>query len=287
MSRPRWTLRYAPHLGFRDPAQPLFLETVGSPDPIAQIEYIAACGFAGIEDNGLMKRPVEVQAAIGEALAKHGLEMGCLLLQAQTPAGHFWGSDDPGMRADIDASLRQAIETARRVDGRLLCVASMRDFRVPLSYELAGMVKNLRRVAPVAEKAGVTLCLEHINAPRLPDRLLQHVSDSYLVACAADSDAVKIIYDTVHVQVQDGNLVENMDRCWDKIGVFQLADYPGRNEPGTGEINFVHLLRHVHRKGYRGLLELEHTCEAPGKAGEQQALARLRAIDSQIDARIG
>lgn len=282
MSPQRWKLRYAPHLGFRDPAQPMFLDTVGSADPVAQIDYIASCGFAGVEDNGLMKRPVDVQEAIGRALAKHGLEMGCLLLQSQTPAGHFWGSSDPGMQADIDTSLNQAIEAAKRVNGRLVCVASMRDLRVPLSYELAGMVKNLRRVAPVAEKAGLVLCLEHINAPRLPDRLLQHVADSYLMACAADSDAVKIIYDTVHVQVQDGNLIENMDRCWDRIGVFQLADHPGRNEPGTGEINFVHLLRHIYKRGYRGLLELEHTCEAPGKDGEQQAIARLRAIDSQV-----
>lgn len=277
----RWKLRYAPHTGFRDPALPLFLESAASADPVEQIAYIASLGFAGIEDNHLMQRPVEVQERIGGALARHGLEMGCFVIPSA--AGQLcWGAEDAATREALELHLRAAIETARRVNGRLIVVGSERDLRLPLAVELSGMIENLKRLAPIAENAGVTLCLEHVNAPRLPNRLLQHVADSDLVARAVGSPAVKIVFDFVHVQIMDGNIIENIDRCWDRIAVFQLADVPGRCEPGTGEINFVNVLRHVRERGFQGLLELEHITELPGKAGEQLALERLRQIDEQL-----
>jgi hydroxypyruvate isomerase len=283
MTRTDWKLRFAPHTGFRDPAQPLFLESAGSPDPVAQIAYIADLGFAGIEDNNLLLRPLETQQRIGEALARHGLEMGCFTFPPEA-RNLCWGSEDAATREALERHLRLAIEGARRVDGRLIVVSSARDLRVPLAYELSGMTENLKRLAPIAEKAGVVLCLEHVNAPRIPDRLLQHVADSYAMARAVGSPAVSIVFDFVHVQIMDGDIIANIDRCWERIGVFQLGDVgpAGRCEPGSGEINWVNVLRHVKRRGFTGLLELEHVCEQPGREGEQLALARLREINAAI-----
>jgi hydroxypyruvate isomerase len=283
MPKTEWKLRFAPHLGFRDRTKPLFVESAGSSDPVDQIAYAAGLGFAGVFDAQLVLRPVEEQERIGRALEKHGLEMGCFVLRPD-PEGLAvgWGADSAELRETLDRNLGRALEAARRVNGRYISFSSRRDLGVVRAFEYAGMIKNLRRLAPVAEKAGVNLCIEHVNAPRLPDRLLQHVADSYMVACAAGSDAVKIVFDTVHVQMMDGSLIDNADRCLDKIASFQLADVPGRLEPGTGEINFVALLRHIRRRGFNGLMELEYLTELPGKAGEELALERLRAINAQL-----
>jgi hydroxypyruvate isomerase len=281
MTRDAWKLRFAPHTGFRDPAQPLFLESVGSADPVAQIDYIAELGFAGIEDNNLLLRPVETQTRIGDALTRHGLEMGCFTLTPEARA-ICWGSESADIREALERHVRLAIEGARRVNGRNLVLTPARDPKVPLAYELAGLTENLKRLAPLAEKAGIVLCLEHVNAPRIPDRLLQHITESYSVARAVGSPAVRIVFDFVHTQIMDGNLINHIDQCWDTIAVFQLGDVPVRNEPGTGEINYVNVLRHVKKRGFQGLLELEHVCERPGKEGEQLALARLREINAAL-----
>jgi hydroxypyruvate isomerase len=281
MTKTAWNLRYAPHIGFRDLATPQFLESVGSANPVDQIAYIAELGFAGVLDNHYLTRTADEQQRIGKALEKHGLEMSCFALRGDPiAASTLWGSESAA--EVLEGCVKRAIEAAKRANGRWIIVSSPRDFKIPRAYEMAGMVRTLRRLAPIAEKAGVHLCIEHVNAPRLPDRLLQHVADAYLIATAADSDAVKIAYDVVHVQIMDGNLIENIDRCLDKIAVFQLAEI-SRTEPGSGgEINFVGLLSHIRKRGFRGLLDLEHDCQLPGKAGEQKALERLRQIDAQI-----
>lgn len=282
MPNHRWNLRYAPHTGFRDPMRPLFRESAGSADPLEQIRYVASLGFAGIEDNRLRDRPADVQSRMGEALARHGLEMGCFVLSPDPAARLLWGSAEPSERERQRTELLAAIETAKRVNGRWITVTSMRDLGAPIAYQLANLVENLKRVREIAEKAGVVLCLEHVNAPRIPGMLLQHVADSYAVAAALDSPSVKIVFDFVHVQVMDGDLIHNIDATWNHIGIFQLADNPGRCEPGTGEINWVNVLRHVKNRGFAGLLELEHLCEKPGREGEQLALERLRAIDAAL-----
>jgi hydroxypyruvate isomerase len=276
-----WKLRYAPHIGRPDPATPFFRESAASRDPVDQIAYIAELGFAGVLDGYYLQRSEDEQRRIGKALEARGLEMSCFALRADPSAAEIlWGADSAA--AELERPLRRALEAAKRVNGRRIVVSSPCDPKLPRAYQMAGMVKTLRQLAPIVEKAGVSLCIEHVNAPRLPDRLLQHIHDAYLVATGADSEAIKIVYDVVHVQVMDGDLIANVDRYLDKIAVFQLAEI-ARTEPGSGgEINFVALLRHIWKRGFRGLLDLEHGCEFPGKAGEQKALDRLRRIDAEL-----
>ena len=73
-----------------------------------------------------------------------------------------------------------------------------------------------------------------------------------------------------------------MERCWDEIAYFQLADNPGRREPGSGEINFVNLLRRVHRKGFQGILGMEHLVSGAGRAGEEAVIHAYEALSAAI-----
>jgi hydroxypyruvate isomerase len=277
-----WKLRFAPHIGLTSLDTPLFKHSAGSDDPVAQIDHVADLGFAGIEDNLLkLRSPVE-QERIGAALARRGLEMGCFVGNADAWNAPLWGGDDDAARQKLRADLDSSIAAAARVGGRYLTTISGRDASTPLWLQHQRMVENLKRMAPVAEKAGVVLGIEPTNEHGFPGMLVHHVADAYAIVRAVNSPAVRLVFDAFHVQVMDGDLINNLDRTFDAIGIVQIADNPGRLEPGTGEINYVSFLRRLRALGYTGLVELEHAVSGEGAAGEDAALAALRAINDAI-----
>ena len=78
----------------------------------------------------------------------------------------------------------------------------------------------------------------------------------------------------------EGNLIPNIDAAWDEIAYFQIADNPGRNEPGTGEINYAKVMGHIAGKGYRGIIGLELVQSDASAAGDKFFLDSVRAIDA-------
>ena len=82
------------------------------------------------------------------------------------------------------------------------------------------------------------------------------------------------------MQIQEGNLIPNIDVCWDEIAYFQIGDNPGRNEPTTGEINYKNIFKFINDKGYSGILGMEHGNSLEGKAGE---LAVIKAYKNSTD----
>jgi hydroxypyruvate isomerase len=147
---------------------------------------------------------------------------------------------------------------------------------------MAAMIDNLRRLAPRAEKAGVVFGLEACNPWEYPGLFLNDVREAYAIAAAVDSPAVGLVFDIYHVQMTSGDLIRNLERCWDRIAAIQVADNPGRAEAGTGEINWVNVFRVLRERGFTGLVELEHEVREAGAEGEQTVLERLRAIDEQL-----
>ncbi|MSP89309.1 MAG: hypothetical protein EXQ92_10960 [Alphaproteobacteria bacterium] len=282
IAAPAWKLRYAPHLAYPSLDHPMYAASVGSADPIDQIRFFADLGFAGIEDNQLNLRSVADQRRIGRELVRRELEMGCFVNMTEPRNPPLWGSRDRDTRARLLRELRISIETAKRVGGRHLTTSSGRDLRVPLALDLAGMVDNLRELAPIAEQAGVIICLESTSETRVPGRLLHRILDAYGVVKAVNSPAVRLVFDIFHVQVMDGDVINNLARTWDAIAAIQVSDNPGRTEPGTGELNYPNILRFIKQRGYRGLIGLEHVMARPGRSGERQALALLRGIDDAI-----
>jgi hydroxypyruvate isomerase len=277
-----WKPRYAPHIGLTAPDAPLFRESAGSSDPVAQIDYLASLGFAGIEDNFLKARPPETQARMGAALARHGMAMGCFVNNPMHWNRPLWGERGEDARAQLDRDLRQSIEAARRTGGKILTVVGGRDPATPAAYQRAVMVENLKRLADAAEEAGVVLALETVDERRWPGMLLHHIADAYGVAKAVDSEAVGLVFDIGHIHPMDGEVIANLHACWDKIAAIQAADMPGRLELGSGELNWVNIFRVIRDKGYAGLIELEHLLSNPGAAGEQAMLEGLRAIDRAL-----
>ena len=85
-----------------------------------------------------------------------------------------------------------------------------------------------------------------------------------------------------HMQKNEGNVINNINLTWDEIGYFQIGDNPGRKEPTTGEMNYKNIFRHIYKKGYRGILGMEHGNSMPGKEGEQALIKAYRESDSFV-----
>ena len=277
----KWKLRFAHHIGFPDTFRPGFLHTLGTADPVANIDFMASLGFAGVLDNNIKYRPRREQDRIARALDRHGMQLGCFVNQKR-PYTIRWGSNEPGMREAIVKEVKASVELAKRVNGRNIVVVTERSQSLPLWWQLGNMIDNLRAVRRMVEKAGLVLVVEHVNQPRRPDNLVTRLGEAHLIAKALDSPAVKLMYDTEHVQVMDGNLIANVDRVKDEIGSVQVADVPGRMEPGQGEINFVNFFRKLQSVRYRGLVELEHNYADESAAGEKAAYEELCRINAAI-----
>jgi hydroxypyruvate isomerase len=260
-------MRLAPHLGLTSIHDGLFIHHAGV-DPLRQIDFIAERGFAGIEDNFLQFRSAETQVRIGEALARNGLVMGCFLatLTHDRPTFSVGAFEISEL---LKSELRQAIEAAKRVGGRsLTLILGRSNPGVPRELQLRCAVENLKQCAELAERADVVLLVEPISRARWTDILVSRVDDAVALCREVDSPAVRLLFDIYQCQRESGNLLETLDRAWNDIGAIQIADCPGRCEPGTGEINFENVLRHIQTKSWAGLVELELAASIPGRAGE-------------------
>lgn len=164
--------------------------------------------------------------------------------------------------------VRKSIESALKLDCHCLVLHSNaldKNGRVLRSYDEIGyeqkiqtMIDTLRILAPFAEEAGVTLVLEALNTKvDHPGNFLATTEDAIKVIRSVNSPNVKILYDIYHMQIMEGNLINTLREYIDFIGHIHIADVPGRNEPGTGEINYANILRALESLNYKGAIGFE------------------------------
>lgn len=137
------------------------------------------------------------------------------------------------------------------------------------------VIKTLKRAAKIAEREKVMLILEPMNG-RVdhPGHCLYGSEDATRICRAVDSPMVKINWDLYHMQITEGDLCGRLKDGFDQVGYLQLADHPGRNEPGTGEIHYNRVLKQAYELGYRGYVGLE--CRP---TNELEAAKRVNAAD--------
>jgi hydroxypyruvate isomerase len=264
-------LKYAPHFG-------MFKASAGD-DPIAQLRFMADQGFRAIEDNGMMGRPVAEQEKIGSELARLGMTMGVFVLNAYKNGDVSYVTGKPEVTERVLASAKEAVEVAKRVNAKWITVVPGNfERRMPIGVQTANVVQTLRRAADVFEPHGLVMVLEPLSDT--PDLFLRTADQTYEICKAVDSPSCKILYDIYHMQRNRGNLIPMLDSVWDEVAYLQIGDNPGRNEPTTGEVNYRNIFRHVHGKGYQGVLGMEHGNSRPGKEGEQAVIEAYRWSDS-------
>ncbi len=267
----RFKLKYAPSFGqFRHHA---------GDDLVAQIQFAADEGFGAMFDNGFMNRPPQDQEKIASELEKRGMALGPYVLYADFAQKSFVLRDKDS-REMLIKKMRQGIETSKRANAPwALVVPGRYDESLAWEYQTANVIENLRACVEVCEPAGLILVLEPLNPKDHPGLFLTRIPQSYEICRAVASPSCKILNDLYHQQITEGNLIPNIDRAWEEIASFHIGDTPGRKEPTTGEINYRNIFKHIHQKGYQGVLGMEHGHSLKGKEGERATIDAYRACD--------
>jgi hydroxypyruvate isomerase len=177
--------------------------------------------------------------------------------------------------------MKKGVETSKRVNCPwALLVPGRYDESLAWEYQTANVIENLRAGLEICEPAGLILVLEPLNPKDHPGLFLTRIPQAYAICRAVASPSCKILNDMYHQQITEGNLIPNIDMAWSELSAFHVGDSPGRNEPGTGEINYRNIFKHLYQKGYRGVLCMEHGHSLEGKKGERAVIDAYRACDS-------
>ena len=268
---PVFKLDYAPHFGM--------FNAVSGNDDLDQIRYAHDQGFRAWEDNGMPGRSPEQQSRIGDELRRLGMAMGVFVSEADFGRETFVLAPDD-IRDHLRSKMEQAVEVAKRCGATWTTVVPGRlSQRMAWDFQTANVIDNLRFCAEILEPHGLVMVLEPLNRRDHPGLFLTGVPQSYAICRAVDSPSCKILDDLYHQQITEGNLIPYMDGAWSEIAYFQVGDNPGRREPTTGEIDFRNVFRHLHRRGFKGVVGMEHGLSRGGKEGVERLIAAYRECD--------
>ena len=258
----------------------MFAKSAGE-DLVAQLEFAADHGFRAWEDNPMKDRSVDDQTRVAKAMERLGIELGVISALKGIWKQVSFAGDDSGAREEVLAALASVVEVAKRVNTKYLTVVlGLEDTKLPKDYQTANAIELLKRCCDVIEPHGLMMVLEPLNTKKNhPGVFLVESPHAFQICSAVNRPSCKILFDIYHQQITEGNLIPNIDRCWDEIGYFQCGDNPGRKEPGTGEIHYRNVFSHVSAKGYEGIMGMEHGNSMKGIEGEQAVIDAYRAVD--------
>ena len=247
----------------------------GEYDVMERFRRAAEAGFTHVE----MLFPFHYDLDLIEReLQEHGLEM----ILFDTDAGDFARGErgylcHPDQQERFYQSVKDAIVIARRLGTRRLnALAGKVPPGVSFEQARATVVDNLRRAAPLVEEAGIVLMSEGLNTFQNPGYFLSNTRLGVEIVAEVGSPAVKYQYDDYHMQMMEGNLIDTIRQNLEHIGHIQIADVPGRHEPGSGEINYANVLAAIEASGYDGYVALEYVPAEGTVAGLDRWLPRER-----------
>jgi hydroxypyruvate isomerase len=235
-------------------------------------------GFAGVE----YLFPYDHDAAeIRARLDEHGLTQ----VLHNLPAGN-WGAGERGIAchpdrvAEFDDGVARAVQYAAALGcTQLNCLAGIAPAGLDPGRGRAALVGNLRGAARRLQDAGIRLLIEPINTRDIPGFFLRTTAQALEIIDEVGSDNLFLQYDVYHMQIMEGDLATTLQKNLARIAHVQIADNPGRHEPGTGEINYDFLFDFLDRIGYPGWIGCEYKPTAATEAGlgwmtRRAALAR-------------
>jgi hydroxypyruvate isomerase len=262
-------LRYAPRIGW--------LQGMTVPQ---QLEVYAKAGFRAFEYNGLPTHSMDEIKQFRQKRDELGMSMGVFVVNrggwrpTSLPdrSGHGRFLDD----------LRKAIEIHKIMGNE--CATATSGLGVPhltFAQQTENCIEVLKRAAEMLDKTQMTLVLEPLNHKvDHAGYFVVYSEHAGEIIAGVNHPRVKILFDMYHQQISEGNIINHIDQYWDLIGYFQTGDVPGRREPYTGEMNYQNIFRHLYRKGYKGLLGLEHGMSETGEAGFRKVVDAYKKADS-------
>ncbi len=236
---------------------------------IKRMEAAAALGFPAVEFWPLAGKDID---AVSDKAAELKIEI------AQFTAWGFKpGLNNPANHPDFVKAIEASCKAAKQMRCKLMTVVGGDDQPGMSQKQMhKNIVKGLQLAAPIAEQNGVVMILEPMNIRVDHKGHSLYGSPPAIEICKeVDSPSVKINWDLYHMQITEGDLCGRLQEGFGQVGYLQLADHPGRHEPGTGEIHYNRVLRAAHELGYRGFVGLE--CRP--RDNELAAARRVAAAD--------
>ena len=236
---------------------------------LRRIEAAAALGFPAVEFWPLEGKDID---AVADKTAELKIEV------AQFTAWGFRpGLNNPRNHPEFVKAIETSCKAAKKLRCKLMTVVGGDD-QPGMSQEKMheNIIAGLKLAAPIAEKHGVVMILEPMNIRVDHKGHCLYGSPPAIRICEeVASPSVKINWDLYHMQITEGDLCGRLRDGWKQVGYLQLADHPGRNEPGTGEVHYNRVLKAAHDLGYRGFVGLE--CRP--RENELAAARRVAAAD--------
>jgi len=226
---------------------------------IEAIDKIAYYGFPAVESLGAGGD----LDAIRKKLDETGVAWSCIGGVGSIGNPKKWeeglGLSSEEEHERIEKTFRDRVETAKKLNiKRVLVLTGQKRQDIAADKQTEILVKGLKRLAPIAEAAGVTIVLEILNTlVNHPGYFLVYTPQGAEIMKAVGSPNVKLLYDIYHQQISEGNLIDNIKKYISYIGHFHIGDNPGRQYPGTGEINYKNVFRAVWETKYDGYLAME------------------------------
>lgn len=157
-------------------------------------------------------------------------------------------------------ALEETVKAANYLDiPNIIVTVGQERHDVNREFQHESIVTALKKAAPIVETEGITLVMEPLNV--LVDHkgyFLYSSAEGFRIINEVASPNVKLLYDVYHQQITEGNLIDTIRKNIDLIGHFHIADVPGRNEPGTGEICYENVLKAIDALAYQGYIGLEY-----------------------------
>lgn len=229
-------------------------------DPVEGVERTAEVGVPGFEFFGWDEEQV---GAVAAAADEHGVDVvsaGATGVAANASGGGP-SMTDPSLVEEAVADVERALAATEPLDldVMVLTVGPERP-RTSRAAQHNAVVDTLRGAAPAAAARDVTLVVEPLNT-RVdhPGYFLTTTDEAVEIVHAVDHPNVKVLYDVYHQQVTEGNLVDTIREHADDVGLYHVADVPGRHEPGTGEIAYERVFEAIAETGYEGSIGMEFT----------------------------
>lgn len=188
---------------------------------------------------------------------------------------------DAKKREEYLEGLKRSIDLARRLGcDQLITQTGPELTSIPREDQLLSLIDGLNACAPILESNRITLLVEPLNI--IVDHkgyFLSRSAEAFDIIQAVNSPYVKILYDVYHQQITEGNLIPTIRRNIDLIGHFHIADHPGRQEPGTGEINYLNVLQAIKNSGYDGWIGLEYRPSQNDRATLESILKLVNSLE--------
>jgi len=273
----KFKLRLAPHLG-------QFVAHAGK-NVVDQLKFIADEGFTALEDNQMMQRPIAEQETIARTMNQLGMTLGVFVVAVGGNENKLFTTGEQDNSSKFVQACQDAVAVAKRVNAKWMTVVpGVFARKLPIGIQTANAIDVLRAGAEVFERENLVMVIEPLADS--PELFLRTADQAYEICRAVDSPACKILFDMYHLQQNQGSIIASIDQTWNEIGYFQMGDVPGRLWPGTGEMNYLNIFKHVTKKmqdsGRDFIFGMEHGPWQPNKENERACIESYVAIDAAL-----